>query len=284
MMADAKERASWVEFVQGFFRCIGGRIEKRDGGLRVELTREQLQLVEGRPPSLFGWDWNPGGSTADELTVLYLTFTADGSGTEAELCVPGSFRGRQIIDAALRLWPLGRTFLPAAESTTSPADAKSWRPYFVFHFRLRYVADDVSHDVKVVAVDLISGDVVGTADIAGRASAPTPVHNGISTPANNDAIPSQSPRLTVGDAYKTAAEYVYSRLQAADNDWAVAGHKRVQAELEGLRAFVRRAEIEENPESLAPLRAARLAEWRRLRPRVDVELAAATVVYAPEAG
>src|SRR5690625_2835286 len=181
MMRDAKDHMSWVRFVQRFFHCIGGRVEELDGGLRVELTREQLQLVEGRPPSLFGWDWNPGGSTADELTVVYLTFTPEEPGTEAELCVPGSFRGRQIIDAALRLWPLGRTFLSSAEPTIGQPDTTRWRPYFVFHFRLRYVADDVSHDVKVVAVDLVSGDVMRGADIGASTTAKTPVSPAAST-------------------------------------------------------------------------------------------------------
>lgn len=290
----------WNDFVVHFFQRIGAQSEPWEpdegvAGVRVELTQEQVRSVEGRPPPLFGWNW--GGPPPNEVTTWYLTLEDRGAATETtdvspqpdekpreQLCVPGSFRGRQLIDAALRLWPVGRTFLGTPPSTAglpvsgamhdgaSEAESLwSWRPHLVFHLLLLYVAGNMQRAGKTVAVDLVTGHVIDYSDFGNAVP--------ITDPSAIQKHVSQTPRLTVGDAHDAAMEHVRTTLVAAGDDWAAQHHAWVTAESEQLQAFVRRAELEEGSEALANLRSARFAELQRLRPHVRVEIAAATIVY-----
>ncbi len=78
-----------ARFAEQFFRSLGARCESADDCLRVELTLEQLQWLEGRPmwALLFGMPSGVEGKTA----TLYLRVQSSETTDErAELLAPGS--------------------------------------------------------------------------------------------------------------------------------------------------------------------------------------------------
>lgn len=257
------------QFVEQFFHLIGARCEPRTDGLRVELTREQLQRLEGRPR----WGWSAPG---DELTVLYFTFAAgqpseeraqQSDDVQPEFIGPGSFRWRQIVDAALRLWGLSRVFVRPAGARVS-----LWRPHLVFHFALTYVAGAARQRTMSVSVNLVTGAV----DNFGGLS------SGADVRQDGDGTPAETPRLSVGDAHERAVSYLCDVLSGEDSQWALDHQAWIDEQLEQLQTYVRRAELEESAEPLAVVRAARLAELRHmLQSHVQVRAAAATVLYVP---
>lgn len=269
-------------FVHRFFDLIGARTEATNDGLRVELTREQLQLLEGRPR----WGWSAGG---DDLTVLYFTFTAErhseqteqttngvqqrnrmqpGDRVQPELIEPGSFRWRQLIDATVRLWPLGRVFVRPANTSV-----KLWRPHLVFHFTVTYVARAATRQrATSVTVDLLTGTARPFARFDPDAE--------LLSDAGDS--PAQTPRLSVGDAHERAADFVCNVLAEEDGQWATDERRHIEHEFEQLQSYIRRAELEESPEPLVAVREARLTELRHmLPPRVQVRADAATILYTP---
>lgn len=254
-----------TQFVQQFFHRLGARCEQTAAGLRVELSREQRQLLEGRPR----WSWS---LPRDELTVLYLTFEESPvaqkngqSGDLYEYAGPGSFRLRQIAEAAVRMWGLGRVFVRPRHIQVG-----KWRPHIVFHFILTYVEETATRQQKSVIVDLVSG----AADEFSGFSADAELSS------TDNTIEADTPRLSVGEAYERAFGFLCTRLDLLDDGWAREHRTWLKEEEAMLQSYVRRAELEEDPEPLAPVKAARLAELRHLlAPHVQVRAAAATVLY-----
>lgn len=289
---EGEQRGStWANFAESLFRHVGADVERRGERLRVEMTREQMHQVEGRPPSLFGWEWAWGGPPPDERVTwrLALVEPAEGEREDEEgtqLCVPGSFRGRQLIDAAVRLWPVGRTFVGPAPrppaDVGAEGDAWRWRPFTEFHFQLAYVGTGVFRRSATVAVDLVSGETEPDCVLHRRRDLVR-----MRPPAADDGaalriwqrIPTESPRVSVGAAGERALERLQADLSSEDVGWAEAQRRRVEEDAERLRAYLRRAELEENRDALRDVRAARLAELDRRRPRVEAHLGALTVVY-----
>lgn len=281
----------WKQFVHDFLRAIGARPKNWGHGLRVTLTRQQLQLVEGRPTGLLYWGLGP---PPPEETTIYLAFVDDVPSPQVEaatdrasrdeegeghprweLCVPHSFRGRQFIAAAQRLWPAGRLYLVPAHGKTG---GWRWRPQLMFHFRLAYAADRGWQRIRPVTVDLVSGHVVPNPDLE-RA---TPTHPKV-TKDEHPPSPgvAEDPALTVGHAYEQAREHLVAELIAEDDGWAADYLARHAREQERVRTYVRRAQLEENQDPVLQLENAQLAAFSHWRPRIDVDVAAVTVVYAP---
>lgn len=277
-MRQSNEPMPWPTFVHRFFEGIGARPIPADPGIRVTLTPEQLRLVEGRPRSLLGWDALWGGMSRNEKTTLFLTFDTltqsvpgerDPSDDDLfELCVPGSFRGRQLIDAALRLWPVGRTHVSRASPAPS-SSVRRWHPYMVFHFCLSYIAFGTRRRSKTVPVDLLSGAIVPIEELGSEIVQP-----------QGDGAVAEPPLLNVGDAYERATAHVEKVLRAEDSSWTDVKRGWLGDELEQLRTYVRRAELEEQSDVLHELHRVRREEFYRLQPRVDVRIAATTIVYS----
>lgn len=284
-----RDGPTWPDFVESFFRHLGAEVDRRGKQLRVTLTREQKHMVEGRPPSLFGWDWNWGGRPpAQRMTWRFLLEppAGDDADGDGELCVPGSYRGRQVIDAALRLWPVGRCFAGPEPRLPSEAGRDGspwhWRPFLAFHYRLARIGTTVTPCRFSAAVDLVSGRTKPLS----LPLPPAPLFP-LHPPEESDVgaykvwrdIPTAPVRLSVGAANERALARLRADLGAEGDGWAELQRRRVDEEAERLRAYLRRAELEKSAEAVRDVRAARLAELERRRPRVEVDLGAVTVLY-----
>lgn len=258
-------------FADRFFDAIGARSEDIPAGLRVELTKDQLELLEGRPLWGFGLPGADGG-----LTTLYLAFRAGGSPHDesaagdvpAETVDPGSFRLRQMCAAAMRLGAVGRGFILGGH-----ADATPLRPLMVFHFVITYVGRDVRERPASIAVDLVTGRAFPCPPLNDHDIAPTS--------GGADAL---SPRLSVGEAHERAVDAVCQVIADEDPTWFHEQRRWIEDELDRLYSYLQRASDEyKSEDDLASLREARLTELRELnRPRVELRAAAATLLYVPD--
>lgn len=255
-------------FADRFFESIGARIENIPAGMRVELTKEPLELLEGRTLWGFGMPWSDG------LATLYLAFP-DGASSgpdvvEAdvpmETVAPGSFRLRQMCAAALRLGAVGRGFILGDRTDAAPL-----RPWIVFHFVITYVGRDIRERLASMAVDLVSGHALPSPSLTDEIISPT-----------SDGADALSPRLSVGEAHERAVEAVCRDIADEDPTWFHEQRRWIDEELDRLYSYLQRASDEyKSEDDLASLREARLAELRELnRPRVEMRAAAATLLYA----
>lgn len=256
-----------ASFVEQFLDNIGARYEAIDGGLRVELDRKQLQLIEGVPR--WSWGWAP---MSEELTVLYLTYctkTRDEQPGELpfEYVGPGSFRWRQFAQAATRLWSVGRIFARPRQGTVD-----EWHPYLVLHFHVTFVGERAKREVLSVIVDLVIGAPDAFAGFPAEADLrPT-----------GDGIAARQAVVSVGHAHEAALAFVHEQLHHGEMEWAAQREAWVQRQRKSLSAYFRRAQLEENPQLIHAAREARLDELHSLASaHVTVRPAAATVLYLP---
>src|SRR5690606_4344524 len=301
------------------FAAMGARTQPLPGGMRVELTREQLALLENRPLWTLGlWAGADAG-----LTTLYFAF--EDPQTEAahpgEPLAPGSPRLEQMCGLALRECALGGARLRPASGRGGPL-----RPFLVFHFVVARVGRSVRERLEPVAVDLVDG-----------AAFPCPPLLDEPLEAMGDGVAdAERPRLSVGDAHQRAVDalcrqladedpswymeallrleeeldrlYAYleratagrprrsvicairmegdtrsRQLAEEDPSWYMEAQLRIEDELDRLYAYLERATAERPPDRAAvALARARIAELHELsRPRIEVRARAATLLYAP---
>lgn len=245
-------------FAADVLRRLGARVEPDTGGLRAELTREQLETLEGRPL------WTlPAGS----LITLHLAFDqAEAGGDErAELLVPGSFRLDQLCRVALERGRMGRAWL-----AVPGVRARRFRPYLVFHFRLTYVGPDPRERLAAVAVDLVAGEALFLPKSPSRVRfLPRP-----------DGTPADPPRLTLGEAHRQALAVLAARIAREDAGWARAARLRIEREREAIIAFLHTSETSEGEPP--PWLKARLRELdEAARPEIRARAEAVTLLYLP---
>lgn len=251
------------QFARRFFELAGARAEQHAAGLRVELTNEQLELMEGRRP----WGFRPPD---DGLTTFYFAFDEERAvhDERAELLGPGTFRLQQLCEAASRVGALGRVFIRPPRPS-----AATYRPYIVFHFLVTYIGHDVRERTASIAVDLVTGDAFPCPPLPDE-----PLHS------TSGGGPSQSPRFSVGEAHERAVDVLCGVIAKEDSSWFHEKWNWIERELDRLYTYLHRASDEHpSDEALASLREARMTELRELsRPRVELRAAAATLLYAPE--
>lgn len=255
-----------ADFTHRFFAAMGARTQPLPGGMRVELTREQLALLENRPLWTLGlWAGADAG-----LTTLYFAF--EDPQTEAahpgEPLAPGSPRLAQMCGLALRECALGGARLRPASGRGGPL-----RPFLVFHFVVARVGRSVRERLEPVAVDLVDG-----------AAFPCPPLLDEPLEAMGDGVAdAERPRLSVGDAHQRAVDALCRQLADEDPSWYMEALLRLEEELDRLYAYLERATAERPPDRAAvALARARIAELHELsRPRIEVRARAATLLYAP---
>lgn len=255
-------RPNVQRFAIRFFELAGARTELTTSGLRVELTQDQLELLEGRP----AWGFRP---PSDGLTTFYFAFDEDEVAVEdrVEQVGVGSFRLQQLCDASIRLGALGRAFVRRSDVP----GGRFW-PYMVFHFLVTYVGHDVRERLGAVAVDLVTGEAFPCPPLSGERLD--------STASGEDA---EFPRLTVGQAHEHAVETMCDIIADEDPSWFHDKWNWIENELQRLYAYLQRSSDELHSEdAVKSLRDARLTELRELnRPRVELRAVAATLLYAP---
>ena len=209
----------------------------------------------------------PSGVEGKTATLYLRVQSSETTDERAELLAPGSARLEQICAAALRQGSLARAFVLPASSETTPL-----RPYLVFHFRVAYVGHDVRERTASVAVDLVDGVAFSS-----------PPLGDMQLEATADGFPTETPRLSVGDAHERAVEVLCDSIADEDATWYHEKFRWIEDELDRLYEYLQRAANEfKTEDELTALRDARLFELRGLnRPRVEVRVEAATVLYAP---
>ncbi|HHW10337.1 MAG TPA: hypothetical protein GXX29_10210 [Firmicutes bacterium] len=218
------------QFITEYFRALGAGMGTEGQLLRVELTAEQLSVLEGRQPL------HPAFQPPDQsgLTVIYLAFTEEAAQEDkrAELVCKGSYRLTQMLSSARRLGRFSRfTVCPAGCNASGD---EVYKPYLLLHMVVTCEGRNGDERLYALGIDLTGGAICpGLAALLDSRTL-------VETPPRH-CLPRQ---VDLEEAMDKACRYIAAVMAKEDDGWARESLLALEAERFLLHSYYAKNKIQ----------------------------------------